>query len=157
MKLLVKSNSNDSNRTTATGETSYEIPNGTVTIGAIILFVIQTAAQILTNHFAKAPEREERRISAEAAEKSFQLKLMRIALINDSASDRSNSLNLLIGAKLLNDPNGAIAKLAHDNSKIPSWRSQQIEEVFATNSEIKSSDQTKRQQPNKIDTPRKSK
>lgn len=61
------------------------------------------------------------KVDVEVKAENHQMEILRQALQGKTEADRANSLRLLINARILNDPNGELLKLAEKPESLPQW------------------------------------
>jgi hypothetical protein len=132
--------------------TSFEVPNGSIAWGAIILAVVQTLGTILGNYIGTVPTQTNDIITNELKKKNFEVQLLQRVLESSDPNDRANSLTLLINLELLEDPYHKVIDLAQTPAKIPKWEVHPLESINWGTEPNQNSNPLNNQQPNKVDT-----
>ncbi|TSJ44004.1 hypothetical protein FO440_07465 [Mucilaginibacter corticis] len=135
MKLVTKTRNDEG----GLSSTFYEIPNSTVAGGAIILTIIQTLATLLGSYLSNIPKQQNDQALNRLREKNFTVQVLQRVLENPDSINRSNSLQLLISAGVLQDSENKILEIAKVPSRIPKWQIHPLEPVFGNiGSDLKS-------------------
>jgi len=127
MRLLIRNNATAEGQRLL-GETTYEIPNTTITWVAIFYLVLNTVSSSLSTYIANTPQRITDNRNYELKKQNFELQLLQRVLEIEKDDARKSSLLLLLNAQLLSDTkNDDLLKFINATTTIPQWPKRPIE------------------------------
>lgn len=113
-------------------QVTFEIPNTTVALGALILTIVQALATALGTYLINLPQQKANLAANKLKEKNIEIQLLQRVLENEDSVARVNSLKLIIAANLIDDPDGRIASLFTNPANIPKWPKHPLENFNGT-------------------------
>lgn len=127
MRLLTRNNATAEGQRLI-GETTYEIPNTTITWVAIFYLVLNTVSSALSTYIANTPQRITDNRNYELKKQNFELQLLQRVLEIEKDDARKSSLLLLLNARLLSDTkNDELLRFINATAVIPQWPKRPIE------------------------------
>lgn len=148
MRFLVKktlpSEGSQNQRDLPGAQTSYEVPNGTITGVAVIYLVINVLATLAGNsistYLGNKPQRDIDMQNSALKQENFKVQMFQRCLELDSNIDREASLELLASTDFFteNESRKLIEFIEKHKSSVPKWKPRNIETLssYLSNSSL---------------------
>jgi len=129
MKLLIR-NDPQSLGGPRGNQSSYEVPNGTITWLTIIYLVVNVLATSAGNYITNKPQRDIDNKNLAFKEQNFKLQLLQRVLEIDDKEERRASLQLLLAAGLMGDKKDEFQRFINDpKTVIAKWPKRPLESL----------------------------
>nr|WP_315239971.1 hypothetical protein [uncultured Flavobacterium sp.] len=132
MRFLVKKSipSESGERSLPPSQSSYEIPNGTITWVTVIYLFINVGSGLLSNYIVGKPQREINLHNTELINKNFELQLIQRCLELEKNEDRKASLMLLIETNAIGGKDtDKLYNYIKKEQYIPKWPTRMLEHL----------------------------